>query len=514
MAYNSATTFGEITSLASEIFAENDILVLRKRDLARIFLRRLLDLDETADDAKLEDAYRTASSREGVPDDQGLFWGFIEKEYLGLEQEPQDKFLDTCIQVNRDLVSIAKNLTYINNEKETLAKKITTGGRLSPEERYYRNQLAYYEDKNLLARSEIVEFLTHKIKQHAISKASFSKFNFVGHWLPFFSDSPYSFGTRDCWGLGDAYDPRSLDEFSNKFMDLPVTTYREIIRECRGSADKFREYANLYINGIPNELPSVSEKIRDLMGKSHILFNRQKVLTTMLGHYENRDYISFVSMAPLQIEGIFADVCRDIGVSETQLDISSLNDKLLHIDGKVRSFFSFEYYSFRFPVLRNLVAHGGLIDGDFEDTAIHLILDLLPVCELTVSDDLPVVNALKILRDASDGDPKKLAEWLELRNSIHIPEFYDALDLKRRADEHYASPRFWDYLQKELNSINAVGDLKRSRPIKIAGELKRLGLAADRAEVFLRTSFVVASEHINKRRELLESLIGRLKPNS
>lgn len=509
MAYNSATTFGEITSLTSEIFAENDILVLRKRDLARIFLRRLLELDETADDTKLENAYRIASSRVDVPNDQGLFWEFIEKEYLGLEQEPQDKFLDACIQANRDLISIAKNLTYINNQKETLSKKITAGGRLSPEERYYRNQLAYYEDKNLLARNEIVEFLTHKIKQYAISKASFSKFNFFSHCLPFLSDSPYSFRSRDCWGLGDAYDPRSLDEFSNKFMDLPVTTYRKIIRECRESADKFRYYANLYINGLPNQLPSVSEKIRDLMGRSHILFNRQKVLSTMLGHYENRDYISFVSMAPLQIEGIFADVCRDIGVSETQLDISSLNDKLLHIDGKVRSFFSFEYYSFKFPVLRNLVAHGGLIDGDLEDTAIHLILDLLPVCELTVSDDLPVVNALKVLREASDGDPKKLAEWLELRNLVQIPEFYDALDLKRKTDEHYASSRFWDYLEKELNSIDAVENLKHSRPIKIAGELKRLGLATDRAEAFLKNSPVVAREHINKRRELLESLIGR-----
>jgi hypothetical protein len=239
--------------------------------------------------------------------------------------------------------------------------------------------------------------MTHKIRRYAIASASVQRPAIAAFGLSLFGDSPYAFGRRYHMAPADPYDVRSLDEYSNKFMDLPVSSYREFVKECKISPEKFKEYATAYINGIPGELPSVQEKLADLVERSHILFIRKQVIETMLRHFANKDYISFVSMAPLQIEGIFADICRGIGISESQLDISSLNDKLQHIDERMRSFFFFEYYSFKFPVLRNLVAHGGLVDGELEDTAIHLMLDLLPVCELTISEELPIMHALEVL---------------------------------------------------------------------------------------------------------------------
>lgn len=55
-------------------------------------------------------------------------------------------------------------------------------------------------------------------------------------------------------------------------------------------------------------------------------------------------------------------------------------------------FIYFEYYSFKFPIIRNIVAHGKLIAGDIEQTAIMLMLDLLPVCELATSEDIPIIK--------------------------------------------------------------------------------------------------------------------------
>ena len=217
-------------------------------------------------------------------------------------------------------------------------------------------------------------------------------------------------------------------------------------------------------------------------------------------------------MAPLQIEGIFADICREIGVSENQLDISSLNDKLQHIDGKMGSFFFFEYYSFKFPVLRNLVAHGGLVDGELEDTAVHLMLDLLPVCELTVSEDLPIVHALDVLKEASSGKPKQLVEWLDILNSVVIPDFYQAQDWITKAEANYTSQIFWDYLEDDLKKVKDVGHIKTSESVKVAGKVKSTGLANEQAEKFLKSAVRVATEAITQRNVKPEKLTGLLKP--
>lgn len=111
------------------------------------------------------------------------------------------------------------------------------------------------------------------------------------------------------------------------------------MKECKSSPEQFKEYSNVHISGAAGEFSSVREKLAVLVEKSHILFRRKQVIERCW-HFEVKDYISF-SMAPLQIEGVFADICRGIGVAEKQLDISSLNDKLQHIDERMRSFLFF-----------------------------------------------------------------------------------------------------------------------------------------------------------------------------
>lgn len=512
MAYDKSTTIGEIFRLSAKVLNENDVFTMGKRRLAKVFLRELLDLNPNTNDEELESTYKACSWRTNIPADSENFWIFVEKEYLHLEVEPKTKFTELALRVNEDLIALAANLSYIKKELDSLEQKKKNDGRLTAEERYYRNQLEYFLKKNLVAKDEIVDFMTHKIKQRAIDKASVQRLPSVSIGSSLFGDSPYAFGRRFRGPLGDPYDVRSLDIYSNKFMDLPVSTYRELVQECKSTPEKFKEYATAYIKGAPGEFPSVREKLADLVQKSHILFDRKQVIETMLRHFEEKDYISFVSMAPLQIEGIFADICREIGVSENQLDISSLNDKLQHIDERMRSFYFFEYYAFLFPVLRNQVAHGGLVDGEFENTAIHLMLDLLPVCELTVSEDLPVMHALKILKEASNGNNKKLIEWLDLCKSVVIPDFYAAQETITKAEAYYTSRDFWDYLEGELKKLKEEDQVNNSEPVKVAGKLKSSGLAADQAEKFLKSSKRVAADAVKQRNETVEKLSNLVKP--
>lgn len=503
MAYNSSTTIGEIFSLSAKVLAENDIFKIGKRKAAQVFLTKLLDLPERSSSTELESAYKDCSPREKIPEKSEDFWSFVEKEYLHLEVEPKVKFTELSFRVNEDLAAVAANLEYIKQELASLEEKKKTKSRLNAEERYYRNQLEYFENKNLVAKDEIVDFMTHKIKKYALKKASV-QLPFSAFMAPLFGDSPYAFGRKFFLPLRDPYDVRSLDTYTNKFLDLPMPTYRKVVAECKTSPTKFKEYATAYINGVPGKQLSVREKIERLIGQSHILYSRRQVIGTMLRHFEQKDYISFVSMAPLQVEGIFADICREIGISENQLDISSLNDKLQHIDGKMKNFFFFEYYSFKFPVLRNLVAHGGLVDGELEDTAIHLILDLLPVCELTISDDMPIIHALQVLDKAGKGDNKMLVEWLDLRKTVDIPSSYNVQEKVAMTEALYTSQAFWDYLEDELKKLPDSDEIKKSKPLKVARKVKSEGLATEQARSFLISSNQVASEAIRQRNETLE----------
>ncbi|CAE6855336.1 hypothetical protein R75461_07678 [Paraburkholderia nemoris] len=511
MAYNSSTTYGELMQLVTKILAENDVFKIGKRRIAKIFLRNLLDLDNEVGYAQVEAAYRVSTPRDDVPEGAEDFWLFIEKDYLNLEVEPREKFTELSIRVSEDLAKITGNLKYISQERNFLEEKKRQDGRLSADERYYRNQLDYFENKNIVARDEIVDFMANGIKFHAINKSARNSavaypFGFI------FGDSPYAFGRSFMGALRDAYDVRSLDEYSNKFTDLPVSGYREVIKDCRQSVEKFKEIALVYINGVPDELPSVRMKLETLVGRSHMLGRRKQIINTLLRHFDAKDYISFVSIAPLQIEGIFADICREIGISESQLDISSLNDKLEHIDGKINSFHYFEYYAFKFPVLRNLVAHGGLVDGDLEKTALHLMLDLLPVCNLTISEELPVNHALKVIDEAGKNKHEKLIEWLDLRESIKIPAFYGASEKISAVEALYASEEFWGYLEKEVKRLDDIDQIKTCEAVKVAGKVKRSGLATEQAEKFLKSSSRIASEAIKERNETLDGLRKYLNP--
>ncbi|WP_157118912.1 hypothetical protein [Azohydromonas lata] len=498
MAYNKSTTIGEIYRLRDKVLAENDVFKIGKRDVAAIFLKKLLDFDEKTNIkySELEAAYRASSAMKDIPEDSKDFWKYVEENYLELKEEPKDKFTELSFQATEDLSLIAKNLKYINRERDILDERKRQLGRLSAEDRYYRNQLDYFENKNIVARNEIVEFLTDGIKHHAIRKAS-SDFNASYPIWSFFRDTPYAFGRAY-----KSYDVRSLDEYSNKFTDLPASGYREMIKECRQSYDKFKEYAYYYISGDAEYLPSVREKLEDLVKTSHVLARRKQVIDALLKHFDEKDYLSFVNIAPLQIEGIFADICREIGVSESQLDISSLNDKLEHIDGKINNFHYFEYYAFKFPVLRNLVAHGGLVDGDMEKTALHLMLDLLPVCDLTISKELPVNYALKVLDEAKNKNYEKVIEWLDLRDKVKIPDFYQVNEKIKEVEAIYTSQEFWNYLDLGLKRLNDVSQVKDCMPVKAAGKIKRSNLASAQAEKFLKSSGHVAAEAIKKRNEI------------
>lgn len=214
----------------------------------------------------------------------------------------------------------------------------------------------------------------------------------------------------------------------------------------------------------------------------------------MVSHFANDDYISFANMAPLQIEGIFSDICHDIKTQNNKIKLPSLNDKIRHINDN--TFFPYyEYYAFEFPVLRNHVAHGGLKDGDLKDAALRLMLDLLSVCDFSTSDSVPINEALTCLNTASKGDPQMIMEWIKISNKINIPDFYKIESLSDNVIHHINNDNFWEHIKNETRKYSG-NDLKNSEEFKIACIIKKRNIAPHQTKEF----FSSISAHIKKDR--------------
>lgn len=475
--------------------------------LAKLFLAELLDLPKTTPTEEIAAEFRKSKSGSNLPASDTEFWDQIAKTYLGYKLEPRDEIIKLSLNASDDLKNIAQQLSYIESEKAQLEKKKAVDGRLSAEDRYYRNQLEYYKKKNQIAREQIVDFITNRMRSKALISASDSVLNGISS-LGFFN-RPYPYSAKPFWGHTSRYDVRGLDELSNKFMDLPAGSYDDIAELYKTSPDEFYEFAETYIAGIPGNYPSVREKILAHASKSHVLDRRKRIIETMLNHYDNRDYLSFVSIAPLQVEGIFADLCRELGVTEGQLDISSLNDKLGHIDERLKSFLFYEYYSFKFPVLRNFVAHGELVDGDLARTSILLMLDFLPVCDLATSEELPVNHKIKLMDEIlSTKKQEKLLEWIDV-HTVQVPIFYGRSNDILKIEAMFESDDFWNFMTEKLESDERG---KESMAIKYAGKIKSAGISEARCVKFLSSSKETILRGEEKRAERQSRLAKLLKP--
>ncbi|WIF60556.1 hypothetical protein QN095_13025 [Enterobacter cloacae] len=189
-------------------------------------------------------------------------------------------------------------------------------------------------------------------------------------------------------------------------------------------------------------------------------------------------------MLPMQIEGIFHDICSEIGIDESRLDISSINDKLRILQNNILNFIYFEYYSFKFPVIRNIVAHGKLVEADLEQEAILLILDLLPVCEMSVSQDIPVFKKIKLINASLNNDFKSLIEYVELKD-VFVPAFYNLDNDILIVESKLQSNEFWAYLRNEVKK-GGVENVNDTKIVRFVRSLVGRKICSERAGEFLR----------------------------
>lgn len=491
----------ELSEFQRQIFEDKNIFDYSFIEIGKLFLYKLFTIDVYKSNFQtIRNEYIKSSENNNIEENELEFYKYICFEYLYLEKEPKKVLFNLYKKVLEDLEEIEKNILYINSEIEKLKnKKQNKDLKYRLEDRYYCRQLNFYKEKNKIAKDEIIDFLVNKIKSYAISKSKrelFSSFslNFL------VGKMPYRFSKLQVLhSLGNKYDIKDLTPISNKFLDLPARVYPEIKDLYISNKKDFFEFAKIYVSDGINDYESVIITIMNAVNKNHILNRRKDILETIFKHYKNEDYISIVSMLPLQIEGIFHDISIELGISESQSNKTAINKLLEVINEKSQSFYYFEYYSFIFPITRNKVAHGELIEDNLEHTAIMLILDLLPVCQFATSDDIKINKVLQLMKSIEENEEE--AKLLEFTNylDVEIPKFYDNFIRKENILEKYSEDKFWEYINEEIikEGNENINNTKMIQYVKLLMSKK---IASDKCKDFFKNISQLQNE-IKKKKE-------------
>jgi hypothetical protein len=400
------------------------------------------------------------------------FYKYVLKEYLEIVSSPYDNL--TYL-----LLKMQKKLFEVDTEIKDLEKKIILYNdkvSLSVEERYHRKHLRYYLDKNENVKNKIIYFITNQIHNKAyeyskdVSKGLISKLNIfpsIGYDREFYHMKPLYID--------------NFNEILYKFGFLPVGSVEELTKLYKDDKDKFIELLSNSYMDIINEL---NEKIE----VNHILNDRKEIFKTIFKHFTNNDFISINHMLPLQIEGLFYDFCILLGISQKEIEITSINDKLNKLEDRDNdfSFWSYEYFSFIFPVIRNKVAHGRYLDGNDKLQSYFLLFDLYNVVDMLLDDKLMLNKYVKYLdKDITNITILELYDYKE----VELASFYQEDEKITKIEEKAKSDEFFIFLKDKIENISSDDIIILKEQI-----------------IFLKSKF-----HIDSFKELLSSIETRNK---
>jgi hypothetical protein len=323
------------------------------------------------------------------------------------------------------------------------------------------------------------------------------------------------------------FDPAAFSSIRHAFLGLPIRELRDIERLYRES-DKtpFDQYLERYI-----EAANPTENIRRFVREHHLLAGRKSILLPVLEAYERNEYALFIGAATTQIEGIIEDACVLSGISLETLRLGSIVSKLDELVKDISVQIDYAYYAFKFPVVRNRIAHGRMLPTNMRD--IHLLLlDLYDCCRM-VRNHPGASNALVELLQRVKPDMVTLADVVEFAiifaetNGERPNDFYG---LDREFEELTLlldNQALWDFLQALLhgpqfdqidNGLRFIGDhFKKTVPTQRSSCMQLLSKLGDRGKgKFRRGRFMSAirswqgHDHLVKNLDEVRDLFVRL----
>ncbi len=430
----------DLETIASEIYKEPSFFRFKFSDIAKHFLDHffhgIFDLNFIA----IHKLYveEVGDSVADIPNTEEIFFKFICLTYLELEREPCLAMLEQFEAASIDIFNLDRIIAECAAQIKAL-EAVSTEKKEDGHE--YRIRLyKHYVELNRQEKAQIVEFITtDKIRDFAFydCKTKTDTFSLL------FQRIPYAFRI-----FPKRFDPKFTSDFGNKFEHLERHKRKEISDLFKAQDPVFVTQASEYY-----EKYKFLAEIERLIDSNHCLHNRKTIFVQAISAYKAGNYALFISVIALQIEGIFYDYCIQLGMDEHSLRNTTLSSKMDEIKKRIPDFRDYVYYNFRFPIVRNRIAHGKLIDN-VEILAAYLVHDFYNMCRLMNGSSVPLNNVIRVIDLAQFKKDKIALVRYALFLNFEIPIFYDRNNHKIELNAILNTKEFLDYLVLLINKEN------------------------------------------------------------
>ena len=257
---------------------------------------------------------------------------------------------------------------------------------------------------------------------------------------------------------------------------------------------------NRYVQELKQHISEhqVLEYLRQKIDSLYCLQDRKNVLNTIINLFENQNYVVFMNLVVIQIEGLFYDMFVDANIQnrlDGQFDLfekDDLKSKMEKNDTSMGLEEAALYFKFYFnSMIRNKVAHGrNCFKEEYERISFELLLDLQYVIHLLEkhSDTNEAVEYIKNtvywLEFSFSGQCTEKQIHEKLLNSLNgnvlkrrnnfigyvdshqelywiFNPYYEAayeyagvIELRDKLREHLTNENFWDYVLKYIQSYD------------------------------------------------------------
>lgn len=379
--------------------------------------------------------------------------------------------------VKHDLLEIEANLTMLKErEKNTPA-----------ENTYLHKKIRYFYALNQKAKDEVIDFLTKGM-------------------IPFIADvKTYRYLDREhdqltMLFLNSRYDYSSFRHYYNIDYDFGTEAKIRFIPgvNLENMQEKIGEYVSLHSND-PEEYDKRIDKIvsqnnciefiAEKVNGTYHLFHRKELFNTLVSLYNAGEYQSYITLAVIQLEGVFYDCCTILNQREVKQNFGTLIEKVDKVfsQNQETKRALYPHYAFTIPNLRNEIAHKGFsAERNLYHQANELTLDLYTViywcCKLEQDKFYSIFQAYKesveagIASDKYDrqvlttlfscyqlfdrefidilADPAQYLSELDFYKSLAPSE--DAITIKDRVNTISGIVKresFWKEISSELDSV-------------------------------------------------------------
>lgn len=389
-----------------------------------------------------------------IPNTESDFYKFICGEYLSLEREPRNCLLSLYLKATEDLAKIQKNIYKCDQKIDRIGQEKKRDSTTQSNTTSYDEPLfKYYKESNIATRDEIIDFMTSEAIHTVALRRSFRDSRLVTNIF-----ETYSYQINP-----NRYDPDNFTEISNKFLELGLSEFQKLEELYKNNQELFYQRVDQYISD-----QNIIDKIRERVNSHHLLNNRKQIILPALDAYAENKQI-FLSLIPLQIEGIFYDYCLELGIPENKLDAVAIGGKLDYIKRENPRFYDFEYFKFVFPITRNEVAHGKIIaPEEINRAAAFMLLDLADVSERISTDPLPIKTILTALKRVQnnlpcfDEDLINIAFFMAVKKQF--PTFYNMDSILQAVKSQFSEDRFF----------RLIKDLSQSEDYTLLAGMKTL----------------------------------------